>query len=218
MNWLYDKEAKKSIIISVIASALFLIFIQPIMLIIWEIVKPISFSAFDSIINSIYKNAALGQRNWLDFLIWAFILLFAFNYIIKAFLKGKRIVKELEDDEKLELMSLEEKENYLREQEAKDSSKIKILMKLTRFNWLIMILAGVSSLSLLFSTFTDLQLNTSFNQRLNAIAPYIDDSDIKILKSKWALMKTRQDYMEINHLFENLANGKGIILPNNLLD
>ncbi|WP_216295874.1 hypothetical protein [Delftia acidovorans] len=61
--------------------------------------------------------------------------------------------------------------------------------------------------------YVDLQLNASFSQRLDALGPYADLMDEKRLKSAWALMKTRDDYEEINSRLDALASRAGVALP-----
>jgi hypothetical protein len=58
-----------------------------------------------------------------------------------------------------------------------------------------------------------LQLNTSFNQKLNALSPYIDEAQKEILVSKWALMKSKKDYLEIKSIMEDEAKKNNIELP-----
>jgi hypothetical protein len=63
----------------------------------------------------------------------------------------------------------------------------------------------------------DLQLNASFSQRLDALGPYIDSAEERDLKSKWALMKTRSDYENINQRLDALAQKASIQIPEPLL-
>ncbi|UOU98036.1 hypothetical protein MUU74_16265 [Chryseobacterium daecheongense] len=74
--------------------------------------------------------------------------------------------------------------------------------------------------SIYFLTFAyaDLNLNTSFNQRLNVLKPYIDSDQEELLISKWALMKNRNDFNKINKEMEDLAKKNKVILPENLIN
>ncbi len=97
--------------------------------------------------------------------------------------------------------------------------KIKTRLKWSiRVSWIINILIIMTAIHLIFSAYADLQLNTSFNQRLNVLAPYIEEHDVKVLKSKWALMQNRADFEEINNYMETLAINKEIVLPKKLLE
>lgn len=166
-------------------------------------------------------NAALGQRNWIDFLIWTAIVFSVFIYLFNLSMKTKSFLKHLEEKERIKNLNEQELSEYLANRKNKLENIInkntKFITFFTRHNWILLILTIFFMLMTLFSSYTDLQLNTSFNQRLNAISPYINDHEIKILKSKWALMKSKQDFINLNSYLENLAKREEIILPENLL-
>ena len=61
--------------------------------------------------------------------------------------------------------------------------------------------------------FAELQLNASFNQRLAALSPYISDQEHKKFRSRWALMKTRDDYGQISKDMQVLAVSQSVNLP-----
>jgi hypothetical protein len=61
------------------------------------------------------------------------------------------------------------------------------------------------------------QLNTSFDQRLTAISPYIDNLTEKKIKSEWALMKTADDFQVIDNQITSIGIKEKIELPPNLL-
>jgi hypothetical protein len=86
-----------------------------------------------------------------------------------------------------------------------------------KFRWLLIILTALCGIQILFGSYTDLQLNTSFNQRMNALGPYATENEIRVLKSKWALMKTRTDFLKINERMDSSAKKSKITLPDNLL-
>ena len=68
---------------------------------------------------------------------------------------------------------------------------------------------------MLFTAYADLQLNTSFNQRLRVIAPYIDDQQEELFVSKWSRMSNRKDFELINREIEGIAVQKHLTLPLN---
>lgn len=216
MNWIKGKDAKRNIVISLTASAIFFIFIQPIMLLVWELTKKISSSTFEGIINGMYANAALGQRNWIDFLMFTAVLIIALNFALRTSINLKRTANRIIEDRNQELMS-DEVIKDIEKIELKTKKLENILIKISNFRWLLNCAVFVATIHILFSSYTDLQLNTSFNQRIDAIAPYVTDDEIKLLKSQWALMKTRDDFIEISNIMENLANDSNIELPKNLL-
>jgi len=214
MNIFKDKEAKKSIIVSLVASMLFLVFIQPIMTFIWDTLKALSLSTFEWVTDGMYKNAALGQRNWIDFLLWTSIVLFGASLIAIMFIKVTSLVRKDTQNTKLVLLESASQEHF-------ESEKVKLkkmLNLLTWVSWLAGPLLAISTLYLTFSAYTDLQLNTSFNQRLNVLAPYIEEHETKLLRSKWATMESRKDFDCVNQYIERLAAENKIVLPKQLLD
>ena len=72
------------------------------------------------------------------------------------------------------------------------------------------------SFALFFSLVANLaatQLNTSFNQRVAALAPRITDQQVKELRARWALMEKRSDYLSIVADMDKLAKETGSKLP-----
>jgi hypothetical protein len=61
--------------------------------------------------------------------------------------------------------------------------------------------------------FVDLQLNTSFNQRLTVLAAVVPDETVKSLRADWAQMTSRKDYLALNTRIEQLASEKAVSLP-----
>lgn len=222
MNWIKDKETKRSILISLIASTIFLVFIQPIMQIVWGLLIKISFSTFDTIMNSMYKNAALGQRNWIDFLLLTFLVVIGLNFIVSVVFRLDEKVIDIKEKGESRSLPEEELKNKLVERKIKLERKIanlsKVLILFSKIKWLLLIASIICSIVIIFNSYADLQLNTSFNQRLNALGPYVKETEVKLLKSNWALMKTRQDYLKINVHMDSLAKSANITLPENLME
>ena len=90
---------------------------------------------------------------------------------------------------------------------------IKIVRVGSLFAILVLLLSWYISLKALFLASTELGLNASFNQQLNAIIPYIDAAEEKRLKSAWALMRNRSDYVKINSQIAKHAEDARIDLP-----
>lgn len=218
----FDKEINKGILTSLIGSIIFMIFLQPIMVFIWSFLKIISYNTYSSIVDSMYLNAALGQRNWLDFSVWTFLLIVAFFVLLNDTAKAKSVIDRHENEIKMDTLEKDELNKFLDAKFAKRKKEIiksiNFLKLFIRFKYPYLITGIILIMYFIFSAFTDLQLNTNFNQRLNAVAPYIDDKEIKILKSKWATMKNRSDFELINNQFENIAIENKIQLPKNLLN
>jgi hypothetical protein len=62
-------------------------------------------------------------------------------------------------------------------------------------------------------SFAEMELNTSFDQRMTVLAPEISDLDAKRLRARWVQMKTRSDYLGINGTLESMASAHGVSLP-----
>lgn len=69
-----------------------------------------------------------------------------------------------------------------------------------------------------FYVYTDIQMNTSFEQRMNAIRPYITEQDYLLMRSRWALMETRQDYDAIHNFIQKKAKAANIKMPRQLYE
>ena len=217
-----DKEIRKGIISSIIASLIFLIFFQPILGFIWEVVTKISMRTYSGYMDNIYKNAALGQRNWLGYLTLLFFLLVVFTLIMTRLLRFRKMLSRLYEDVKLDSFeNQEDKEKYLEDKWERINKRITPIVKhhkkIKVFLFLYQICILLFFCDTIFKAYADLQLNTSFNQRLTVIAPYIEAQKEEELKSKWASMKTRKDYENINLNMENIAKSANVILPENLL-
>ncbi|OXB06359.1 hypothetical protein B0A81_13670 [Flavobacterium plurextorum] len=191
-------ESKRSLLKSLFASSIFLIVLKPILEFLWAIIADFSKNTFFNLSDYLYKNAAYGQRNWIDFLVWTAIILGFFLTSILKKNSHKRI----------------DVENINKDNQAKITAK-RIIVKYSPIINIILFLPIIYFIMLAYS---DLQLNTSFNQRLNIISPYIDSTQEKILKSKWALMKTKEDFERINTKLEEIAKENKIKLPENLLE
>ena len=163
------KRHKKSIVISLVASAVFLVFIQPIMLFIWEVLKKFSSATFDGLINGMYRNAALGQRNWIDFILLTISLTIGMSFFLIVMFNLKMKVNDIQEERKLKDLTNDDAKEQLFATKIALENKIakpeKKLILLYKSYWPSIILSAMCGLQILFSSYTDLQLNTSFNQR-----------------------------------------------------
>lgn len=184
---------------SVIATIVFLYALQPVSLATWRLITSASNSAFTSMQEKAVLNAALGKRDWVSacFLEWfaSAALGLLIGYLIMPLfsrLLDKRVFKE----------------------EPPNLSKIRSLVKTCYWVFIIIpIVLAYSSSRLAFFAFADLQMNASFSQRLDAIAPYIDVQAEKQLRSRWARMETLSDYRGITADMDQLGAKAGIKLP-----
>lgn len=66
---------------------------------------------------------------------------------------------------------------------------------------------------MIFQQYAQLQLNTSFAQRMHAIAPVLSEQQEEEMWAEWATMRTRTDYERINHKIETYAKARSVALP-----
>jgi hypothetical protein len=187
-----DKTFQLSIAASVTASLIVIVFIQPILTVLWGGLVWIATATWEGFLNSVYQNAAIGRRNYVDVFILAIIMI---PYIAVSM----RLAGIRPPGAKLFL--------------GKSSTRIN---KLYRFVFVVLFL--FLTMVLLSLIFADLQYNASFSQRVSALKPYVSSSEIDQLEAAWARMESRDDYLSIVERMDTLAQQKGATLPEPLLD
>lgn len=217
-----SKESKQGILRSLFASSIFLIFLKPVLEFMWKIFVKASLYSYSTILDEMYRNAALGQRNWIAGLFALFCISIGCYLMLQStfLLRRKRKLNELmrqyrieKDETKINNLKVEiEKKKIIKPWQFK-------IMEALFMKYYLILEIPLVALSLFFIFFiaTDLQLNTSFDQRLNAISPYVSDYQYKTFKSKWAMMKTRKDFELINTQIEIVGQLNKLNLPPNLL-
>lgn len=194
-----ELNMKRSIAISVISSVCVLVFIQPILNFLWKVISWGSVNFYKGLINGVYKNAALGQRDWVSvilfFLFVASVIGFSSSFLTLPLIRKLRRIKE-----------------------AKGEHVFRRVKKILITIYCVLSIMFLFVLIYLFvSVYVDLQLNTSFQQRLNALSPEISDFEYKNLKADWALMKSPEDYNSIVLKMEEFAQKHKIKLPDLLI-
>lgn len=185
--------SKSTIISSVIAALLVTIFLNPILTFVWDISSSAIGTLFKGLLNKMYQSAAMGHRNDSSFVILYFILGTATAFALLTILRS--ILVSIGKEHKIK------------------NTKIPNYLKISN----VIILAGLL-VFIITIQFVNLQLNTSFHQRLSALAPTISDQKYKEFKASWAMMLARSDYEKINEELERIANDRGIMLPELLID
>tara|TARA_Y100000588_G_scaffold116528_1_gene127585 strand:+ start:425 stop:1027 length:603 start_codon:yes stop_codon:yes gene_type:complete len=197
-----DPSVRKSLIVSIVASVLVIIFVQPLIngvgdFMNWGLRHSIGFMS-----DRIYTDAALGMREKYSFLLLFFLFQAVFLFLFHSF----RQVFFFKSSE----LSREE------------STSDEVLSTKRKRAQITLFFAG-ATLALLTSwlfalQYVGFQMNASFQQRTTILAPYISDNELKVLKSKWGLMENRSDYTNINAQIEEYASQHGIKLPQLLWD
>lgn len=188
-----DNMFKKSVIASVVASVIVIIFINPILSAAWKLISWFGMNCYSGLNNSIYTNAALGQRDWVIVLILNMAL-----GIMFGLMTGRAIAT----------LSRKSRENRAGEITSTSKKIMKQILHIT-----VYIIAVLSGLFILTLTRADLQLNTSFQQRLTVLAPITTDLELKQLRASWAMMQSRKDYETIVTKIEAIATSHGVVLP-----
>jgi len=209
-----ERGLQRELAVGLIGACLFAYFFDPLVKFAWNsLSKSASFFA-EAIQDSALRNAAFGQRNWIDAMfvvcsitagLTVYLLFSVFRYRV-----DKRAERNNHFDEGL---GFTDEENLRRHIATLNKSKLFTFLDGMPFRILAMFFLIGIGLWFAFLTYVDLQLNTSFNQRVAAIAPYIEPIEEKKLRSLWALMETQKDYSVINKQIEAYAIKAGIRLP-----
>ncbi|MBT3671026.1 MAG: hypothetical protein HON98_03885 [Chloroflexi bacterium] len=191
-------DIKKEIIIAFIV----IILIQPITKFIWNFILAIGGSVFNYLIDSIYRNAAYGQRPVDSAILVLVLMAISISQVFpRTIFRRNKSSSQDKEHENIETATVE---TILR------FAKKNIFPVLIRTIYIFCIIY----ISLM--TLSNLQLNTSFEQRLDILSPFISDSDEEVFRSSWGLMNTREDYINIFDDFKLISGENNIVLPDSL--
>jgi len=179
----------RGIITGVVASLIVITLIQPILRLAWSATLTLGSRFLQSYVDSIYASAALGHRNYVDV-----ILLMVMFSIISGTLLG--------------MTSILTRRIFKPERRPHKPGKRHLLLF-----WLCIVLFHISAVVAVVRPYADLQLNTSFQQRVKVLAPKLTDLEQEELEAAWASMQTRADYEVLRLRLEKKAEEFGITLP-----
>ena len=205
----------KEISIGVISSTIFLIFIQPILNLIWDFLKTSTFSIYQSISSKIIRQAALGEVNFSDSLIMLGLLAVFLIAFLRMFSKIKVLIKKYKNLGQ-ENQDTEHNTNAPKPKLSFEELKENRLKKLKVFKYIFIIyfaFAFIWGAFLSSKIMISKGLIAEFNQKTAILSPYVTDQKLKELKSKWALMKTIEDFNKISSEIKILASSLKIELP-----
>ncbi|EKF9197624.1 hypothetical protein O1B20_003579 [Vibrio cholerae] len=192
-----DPSVRKSLIVSVVASVLVILFVQPFLTFSGDMIQWILSKTAVIMSDSIYKDAALGMREKYSFL----LLIMVFQLIFMVLLSSlyRKFFRTTSPQSSIDELSDVEKLNR--------TKKRKIISFFTGFTSVILVfwLGGMQ--------YVGFQMNASFSQRVAILSPYISEQDVKVLKSEWAQMQSREDYEAINEKILSVAKSNNIVLP-----
>lgn len=191
-------NAKKAILTSIIATILFVYLLDPILKFIGTLLFEFGSSIFRSYIDNLFQKAALlvipdpstSLVNFMEGAISGTLI------SLTALLFFRKQLSEIK----------------------KVSNAISFVDKYLRWTLLLVSLVYIPmTLLTIYSNEFQSKIVSSFNQHLVAIAPYISDNEIKLLKSEWTQMKSQKDYDAIYIKLNQIAQKNKIILPKNNL-
>ncbi len=199
-----NQDKRQSIYASIIASILVIIFIEPIIKFLWNIILKYSGTIYSGYLDSIYENAALGYKNYLEFIFFIFVSIGSLIFFITILSPFRHVfIKSVVDSDKL---------SKIKKLRTPTQKKIRVTIRV-----LLDLIFIILTWAFIIAATVDLQINTSFQQRLSILRPYFPEYDEIQLKSLWASMKNRNDYLMINSKIDSLAQLKKIRLPEPLL-
>lgn len=192
-----DPAVRAGVIAGIIAATLVIVFIQPLLDILWSILVWFGKTVYEGYLNSIYRRASLGHTNYVSVIIFTFmisVLLGSGSFIITLTVPYVRttIVPKI-------------------------ASRSSLRHKLYIASVIYFILFAILIMLVSFRLITDVQLNASFQQRLSVLTPRISDQERKELAAAWSSMQSRDDYEEIGQRMNILAKKHGITLPEPLV-
>ena len=194
---------RKTIPLFVVSSIVAGVILQPIGAWLLRLLLSSSGNFYQSYVDALYSNAALGQRDWIDalFVIIGFIFLSS-TAIALAIVRF--VLNDIDPDDAH--FSIDKVPSPIRQMIEPN--------RITKGIFILMFfVAWLQILSTTVRVFTDLQLNTSFEQRLTVLAPHIDDHEEEVIRANWAMMDSRSDYVDLNLLLETRAKEYLIELP-----
>lgn len=186
-----------NVVASVVASIVVIALIQPLLTLFWDFLSSTGNGLLNRFVDRLYGNAALGNRNWVIAALAILLLYLPFTNALVSAVARPLIKKRI--------------------QRMEGESKQKTLTAL------IASVVGLSIVGIIFTTpfavyiYTDLQLNASFNQRLQVLSPHLSDQQTKTLLASWASMTSKSDYLKIKAEMDQLAAREKVTLPRPLL-
>jgi hypothetical protein len=198
-----EKEHKAGVISGLVATILFIYFLQPI--IDWASTQIINLSRLvsSSYIDRLYMQSAHLETQNYSFWLVAFLLIAMVTPII-AFsllrLVPKSVFSNIAEMRRTKAANNNGSSTFY----SVLSSVLGIIFSI----YLIVVLSG---------NYMQLSAITSFKQHLRIIAPYINETKNKEILSQWSLMKSEGDYIEIYKIINKIADENRIELPENAI-
>jgi len=198
-----DRTIRIGLITSLVATAIFLYVLKPII----SITSKMFFSLFSKIhastIDKMFEESALGQAN--DYGFWCLQLI---GTMFIGLIVGYLVMSCLEKEESYDKKTL----NELNADLKKLDKKIKRIR--LGAGAVVLIYICIFLFASWRANFT-LRTLTSFKQHITILSPYMTETEKTEILSKWAQMKNKSDYDLIYEKLNSLATSRGLKLPKN---
>ena len=192
-----DRAWKIGIATGVISTALFLYCLDPILRGVGIVLFHLSGTVFQAYRDRLFAQAAIGVPPDPALFLYTLVLGVFSGFVSTAALVvalGRARVRDID------LVTLERRRRSRR--------------------WMLVIVAvvfDIFTLLILYNTYFQTRITTSFRQHTTAIAPYINDQEMKVLLSRWTQMRGEADYRAIYHDLKEIADRNQVFLPDNLM-
>lgn len=193
-----NSNIKAGVISSIIATAFFIYFLEPILSWFGKILIALTNFIFTSYQDRLYAEIASGSIDY------SFLILTLFYVAAMSFATGRLLYSVK--------TQLNKKYDWFPNKEVsigkrKSSKAIYILL-------ILVILAALFSVS---SSYLKLKTISTFDQHIIVLKPHISEKKVDILKADFASMRNRHDYKKLIKEINELAESVNIKLPQNKL-
>lgn len=189
-----NPNIKVGVISSLIATIIFLYFLDPIISFLGKIFINVGSFLFQAYIDRIYQEIAVGQQDY-GFMLYLGILIMLLIIGVRLFLFTIRKKKLSTTDKKVKT----------------NPNLIKYI------NLLLSFFLTILSISLILTGFIKKTSATSFDQQIRIITPYISLETKDKIIADFSSMESRDDYIRIMKYIESIALRNNISLPPNRL-
>jgi hypothetical protein len=210
---------KIGIISSVVATFLFIYFLDPLL----RFITLLLFKTFGSLAHKytdrLFEQSALligPDPSYALFIFINSVLFGMFVCVIIFSLFMDRILDNLIDGPTecpKDRPPKDRPENCPLNRRTEESKRYKVLGRVILIvsSFIAIILIILTTYSMTFQ----IRITTSFSQHVVLLAPYISDQEAKLLRSRWVQMKSEQDFDAIYKDLNKIAKINGVTLPEN---
>lgn len=190
-----DRSVRIGIFTGIVATALFIYFIDPIFSFAGGIILKVASNIYTSYVDRLFMKASVGIHPYPSFALMSFVfgILSGFPFGMLGFFLGRMIQKKHE----------------------KNDTQDRLLKRLFLFVSILLIIVSISLFITTWSIWFQLRLTTSFEQHMRAVAPYITEQEERVFFSRWAQMQNESDYIRIYQSLKQIADlHKVQLMPN----